>query len=291
MDTIDAIDSILKGLDEMNPIVKNGYISHKDLDVLMTKLEKLSQIATQTKVKFLTTPSIGLDVIFPAIHTVKLFLDASNAGSLALVSKTMYESMVLNFTQSEIDLYILMYYILNPKCTYNVNIEFAVDGKDILVPIPANIIALRRLRFTMTREEYFETYEHAFFKEDVVYLAYNKQNSFQRIFRVCVFCKEFLDSEYHYTCEKKYHESSSAKNGNCRQEDWTKRHKYNINYVCPELEYLVDHTKQKMPLSMIHKCGGQFEHRGISYEQGHPYDHSRCTSCDMSYVFHKLDYS
>ncbi len=173
-----SINTLIAYIDNIYTSIKNRYVSHDDLDILINKLDTLLKISLKSKNLFLTELHYGLDTLFPAIEHLKLFLDVEDLGAIALVSKTIYNLMVINFTKLQTEIYILKYYIKN--CKYDVNINFVVKGQKLLVPIPANIIALKKLRLTIGFEEYFKTYNHILLRADFVYLN-NIQNRVQFI--------------------------------------------------------------------------------------------------------------
>ncbi len=163
-----SIDKLIEYIDKISPYIKNKYATPDDLDILINKLDTLLNISIQSKKLLVIEQHYGLDVIFPAIEHLKLFLDDEDLGALALVSKTLYDLMVINFTQFKIDICILKHYI--KSCKYDVNIKFVVFGQHLFVPIPANIIALQKLRLIIGFDEYFKTYNYILLKTDFVTL-------------------------------------------------------------------------------------------------------------------------
>ncbi len=163
-----SIDKLIKYIDNISPYIKNKYATPDDLDILINKLDTLLNISKCSKNLLSIEQHYGLDVIFPAIEHLQLFLNVEDLGALALVSKTLYDLMVINFTQFKIDIYILKYYI--KTCKYDVNINFVVYGQELSVPIPANIIALQKLRLIIGFEEYYKTYRYILLKSDHIIL-------------------------------------------------------------------------------------------------------------------------
>ncbi len=240
-----SIDSLITNIDNITSSIKNRYVSHHDLDILINKLDTLLKVSLQSKNLFAIEKHYGLDVIFPAIEHLKLFLDVEDLGAIALVSKTLYDLIVMNFTKLRTDIYILKYYIKNNK--YDVNINFIVKGQQLLVPIPANIIALQKLRLIIGFEEYFKTYNYILLKSDLVSLKNTRlqflnDDMFMEYVNVvledfnnlnwCIDCEIIVTNCCeHWMCGRKYRNNYYK----CQPPKY-------IKYLQPELQYYA--TKQ-----------------------------------------------
>ncbi len=240
-----SIDSLITNIDNITSSIKNRYVSHDDLDILINKLDTLLKVSMHSKNLFITEKHYGLDVIFPAIEHLKLFLDVEDLGAIALVSKTLYDLMVINFTKLRTDIYILKHYIKMYK--YDVNINFVVYGQKILVPIPVNIVALQKLRLIIGFEAYFKTYNYILLKCDFASLKnarmqFLNDDMFMEYINIvlvdfinlnwCIDCETIVTSWCeHRTCERKYENNSYE----------LQPSKY-IKYLQPELQYYA--TKQ-----------------------------------------------
>jgi hypothetical protein len=234
------MNTLITNIDNITLSIKNRYVSHDELDMLINKLDTLLNISIQSKKLLSTGPHYGLDVIFPAMEHLKLFLYMEDLGSIALVSKTLYDLMVINFTQLQIDICILKYYI--KMCKYDVNINFVVFGQELSVPIPVNIIALQKLRLLIGFDEYFKNYNYILLKSDFVslkkvkvrflnddmFMEYTNMvlNDFVNL-NWCIHCETIVTNWCeHRQCEYKYQ----------KNDDKCQPGKY-IKYLQPELQY------------------------------------------------------
>ncbi len=262
--------SITKIIGEINVIknpVKNGYISIKDLDILIENLGPLLDSAINAKNRMITTPHYGLDVIFPAINHLILFLDAEDLGSIALVSKTLHNLMVSNFTQLQTEIFILQHYVGNHAYNFNINIDFLVNDKKITIPLNIKMIKFKQIRKMVGYEKFQQLYgqnPHRFFRDDYIsQMSKNNEISYYRTI-LCLFCeKPNLYYEDHKNCAANYNENSPIKYSNFDNIKIVRHYNLTINYLHPELEYLaIQILKQNMPDKMKKTCNGIFVDRG-----------------------------
>ncbi len=248
-----SVSLLTRDIINIHTTIKNKYVSYDELNDLIINLDSLLKLSTRSKHSMLTEPNYGLDVIFPAINHLQMFLSEEDFGSIALVSKTLYNLMVLNFTQLQTELYIIKYYIKN--CKYNVNINFNVNGQLLSVPIPVNIIMLKKLRGLIGCEKYFEKNTFIFSKLDLLYIIFNKYEQINKSYYVCVFCEKFISNhDEHERCKMDFYDNSLIKYPNGIISHGAYMPSYKIDYIRPELEYLARKTKQQMPPRMRTRC-------------------------------------
>ncbi len=288
------ITSAIQTIKNIGPIIKNKYISYEDLDTMINELDLLLKISIQSKYSMLTEPNYGLDVIFPAINHLTLFLDAEDLGSIALVSKTLHNLMVINFGQKQTNIFIAEHYISNKKYNYKVNIDFIVDEQKLSIPINVKTIFHKKLRILIGHEKYFELYDKIFFKDDIIYLINKNEGVTTYYTFVCLFCENpNYDENEHKSCLMNYYEQSSFNypdfenhlNKFHRSYDCSS-YNYYKNYICPEKEYLImERLKNNTPTQIIETCNKEFD--GIGYI---PYGNKNCSRCNYPYMMHTSYY-
>ncbi len=280
-----SVSLLTRDIINIHPIIKNKYVSYDELDELIVNLDSLLKLSIQSKHSMLTEPNYGLDVIFPAINHLQLFLDEEDLGTIALISKTLYNLMVLNFTSIRTEIYIIKHYIKHYK--YNVNIDFNINEKILSVPIPVNIVKLKQLRNLIGCEEYFKKHIFIFSKLDLLYIVFNKNEPINKSYCVCVFCEKFiLDHDKHERCKMDFYDNSLIKYPNDIISHGAYIPTYKIDYIRPDLEHLIRQTKQQMPPRM-RRCNGKFD---TKYRGHKPNDNDLCNLCYMQHVFHTLSY-
>lgn len=204
------IDTIKK-YDNICSIINNKYVNIDELKTFIMKTELLLDIAKKTMEYLKSTPQLGLEIIFPVIEHLKLFLTDADMGTIALVSKTLYNLMVSNYGQLNIEIFIAKHYIDNVAYNYNIYKEFYVprrygDGfrndsvvrfgrnnniiseeTTIVMPLHIKLIALKKLRQLLGPELYFVEHKIIFFKSDIIHLHKHKYALDEQM-GVCVFC-------------------------------------------------------------------------------------------------------
>ena len=206
-----SIQHIISSLKKLTPTIKNKYVSHDNLAMLIGELNELLVIAQTSQDEMLIGPHVGLDIIFPAIGHLKLYLDDWDLGAIALTSKTLYNLMVLNFTELVTTINILKHYILGNYYSHIVNIKY---NDELFVPIPVNIIMHRQLRNIVGCEEYFEITipkghghcnGYAFYFDDILHCHKKNNITINLMNLVCVFCKKFKYDNDHANCAIDYY--------------------------------------------------------------------------------------
>ncbi len=257
------ITAIIKEINTITPIIKNKYISYDDLNNLISNMELFLKMAITSKNSMLSDLHVGLDVIFPAIDHLKLFLGKPDLGAIALVSKTLYDLMIKQFTQVKTDIFILQHYITNKNYDHDVNVNFVVNGQQVLVPINASAIAHKKLRILIGHTKYLKLYKkvgYSFFKDDFIYNFYkgNKIKIYDSI--LCIFCQKlnFYHSEHLY-CAFEYHNNAEKKYPEFEKITTFVGYNMPLNNICPELEYLaIENLKINMPSAMKYSCKGVY---------------------------------
>ncbi len=288
------ITKTIQAIKNIGPIIKNKYISHEDLDTIINELDLLLKISIQSKHSMLTEPNYGLDVIFPAINHLQMFLNECDLGSIALVSKTLYNLMIINFTQKQTNVFIAKHYIINENYDYKINVDFIVDEQKLSIPINVKTIFHKKLRLLIGYEKYFETYEKVFFKDDIIYLM-NKNKGVTIYYTfVCLFCeKPNCDADEHKSCIINYYNQNSFNYPDFENhlKQFYRANKFNYydeykNYICPEKEYLtLGKLKNNIPTKMIETCNKKFD--GIGYI---PHENKNCGRCKYPYMMHTSYY-
>lgn len=214
---------------DITPTIKNKYVYVNDLQLFAQNLEHILNIAT-TSINKINENKINLHNLCPVFDNIKKFLNNNDIGSISLVSKQFYNSMVNKYTQFKIDLYIIGHYLCNPIYDYDVNIKFKFNNsKNIPInkinsttPINIKYVKLRQLRLKIGEELYFKKYNVVFFNEDLKYIAinYGMINFTNTLY--CVFCKdnkfEICDDQIklydHDCCKNKIIDKYNFCNGN-----------------------------------------------------------------------------
>lgn len=291
-----SIQHIITSLKKVTPTIKNKYVSYDDLKMLIGELNELLVIAQTSQDEMIVEPYIGLDVIFPAIEHLKLYLNSWDLGAIALTSKTLYNLMVLNFTELVTSINILKHYILGNHYRHIVNIKF---NDELFVPIPVNIIMHRQLRNIVGCEEYFKITipkghghctGYAFYLDDILHCyKINNNITIDLMNLVCVFCKKFKYDNNHANCANDYYGEEitipdRVHNGILKPMCYTYRgsNKLKIKYMFPELEYIEKNKKHKMLDEMRGTCNGKFN-KDI-------YTNNVCSSCHTLAFYHNLNY-
>jgi hypothetical protein len=277
-----TITSIIKDIDTISPNIKNKYVSLDELQLLQDKMETFLEIITTSKNSILRDKHYGLDVIFPAMDHLKLFLDVEDLGAIALVSKTLYDLMVKQFTHFNIDVYILNHYISNKIYDYDVNINFIVQGQPISVPINIDLISHRKLRMLIGHKKYIllKGGYKALSKDDFIYV-FNKNKEIRTYNTViCIFCEKLnLYHDEHTHCALEYHNNSPIKYTNFENITTFGRYLIKTNPICPELEFIaLQNLKKNIPIKMKSTCKGV-------YTDG---DIDRCLKCGIKKHIHLL---
>ncbi len=211
------IIKIMRALDDIQHPIKNKYVQVDELTNFIEKTEKILKMAIDSRNFLLTNTQPSLDVIFPAMDHLKLFITDADMGAIALVSKNLYNLMFSHYGESNVDIFITKHYIDNDAYDYSVDVNYnTMVPKDInknnhiqqygelpkdsfhFIPdtyiegkmsLKVKIIALKKLRKLIGPELYYSEYKIVFFKDDIIYLylKYNEEkipyNS-----KVCMFC-------------------------------------------------------------------------------------------------------
>jgi hypothetical protein len=291
-----SISNIITSLKTITPTIKNKYVSHHDLKMLIGELNELLVIAQTSQDEMIGEPHVGLDVIFPAIGNLKLYLNSWDLGAIALTSKTLYDLMVLNFTELVTSINILKHYILGNHYYHIVNIKF---NDELFVPIPVNIIMHRQLRNIIGCEEYFKIIipnghyhctGYAFYMEDILHCYKIKNNiTIDLLNLVCVFCKKFKYDNDHNNCAIDYYGEEFTKiiilnNDVLRPmyHNYRGSNTLKTKYMFPELEHIEKNKKHKMLDKMKDTCNGKFN-KDICVNK-------QCPSCHTLTFYHNLNY-
>lgn len=291
-----SIQHIILSLKNITPTIKNKYVSHDNLAMLIGELNELLVIAQTSQDEMLIGHHVGLDIIFPAIGHLKLYLDSWDWGAIALTSKTLYNLMVLNFTELVTTINILKHYILGNYYSHIVNIKF---NDELFVPIPVNIIMHRQLGNIVGCKEYFEiTIPHrhghctgyAFYLDDILHCYKIKNNITINLMNlVCVFCKKFKYDNNHDNCANDYYGEEitipdRVHNGILKPmcHNYRGSNALKTKYMFPELEYIEKNKKHKMLDEMRGTCNGKFN-KDI-------YTNNVCSSCHTLAFYHNLNY-
>ncbi len=255
----------IKILDDIHQPIKNKYVGIDELTTFIEKTEILLKLAIESKNFLLTNILPSLDVIFPAIDHLKLFLSDADMGAIALVSKNLYNLMISNYGKLNVDIYIAKHYIDNDAYDYSVDVNYhTMVPKDInhnnhirqygelpknefhhirntfikgKIPLKVKTIALKRLRKLIGAELYFSEHKIIFFKDDIMYLYDKYEETIPDNSKVCMFC-------YNLKCRR---------HGFCYQEfvDKTKRDILFDNHVKnatldKEFKYFLHHLNKGM---------------------------------------------
>lgn len=226
---------------------------------------------------------VGLDVIFPAMDHLKLFLGEPDLGAIALVSKTLHNLMIKQFTQVKTDVFILQHYITNKNYDYDVNVNFVVNGEQISVPMDVTTIAHKKLRILIGQKKHNKLYKkdlHDFSKDNLIRTFYKKKRIEIYDTIICVFCEKpnFYHEEHKY-CAYEYHNTAKKKYPDF--EKITKYVDYNVivNFIRPDLEYIaLRNLKANMPIKMKYTCKGV-------YVVG---NHDTCSKCGIYKHIHDI---
>ncbi len=276
-----TITSIISNIDKITPIIKNKYISYDELQLLQDNIEPFLQMIINSKNSIASNLHVGLDILFPAMDHLKLFLEESDLGSIALVSKTLYNLMIKHFTQFKIDVSILHHYMSNDNYKYNVDVNFFVQGQKLLVPINAQVIAHKKARTLFGYKKYLENGGYyKCFKDDFIH-DFNKEGEIRNYNTiVCIFCeKPNLYHDEHTHCAFEYYNNDWIKYPNFDKITNIARYKIKYNCICPELEYLtLQNLKINMPTKMKFTC------KGI-YNEG---KNNTCSKCGILQHIHDI---
>ncbi len=137
--------------------IKNKYVALDDLTTYIEKTENLLKLAIELRNFLLTNTQPSLDVIFPAMDHLKLFIPDIDKGAIALVSKTLHKLMVLHFGESNVDIFIAKHYIDNDAYDYFVDVNFhTMVPKDI--NIKNHIQQFTKLPKGITPDNYGQQY-------------------------------------------------------------------------------------------------------------------------------------
>jgi len=278
-----SIDTLTNYIDTITPTIKNKYVAYNDLNLLIEKMGSLLKVTIDSKNSILSEPHYGLDIIFPAIHYLKLFLDEEDLGSIALVSKKLYNLMVSNFTQLKVDICILHHYIKNSVYDYDVNINFVVEGQNLLVPINISDIANKKLRILIGYEGYWQLYKDvrsSYFRDDYIELYHETKEIRYYDTIVCIFCKKLnLYRDEHTHCAFEYYENTSNKYPDFENIKNIQFFDHGYINIFPELEYYaIQKLKTKMPIKMKYTCKGLYT-EGIDYS---------CSQCGINENIHNI---
>ncbi len=258
-----TITSIIKNIDKITPIIKNKYVSYDELQLLVNKTELFLKVAKNSMNSMLCDTHYGLDLLFPAMDHLKLFLKESDLGVIALISKTLYNLMVKHFTQCKIDISILQHYISNDSYKYNVDIDFVVQERKFSVPINIKSITHKKLQNLIGRDEYLKLYgklHYRFSKDDYINM-FSKKNQIGLYNNVlCFFCeKPNLYHKEHSHCAFEYHSNAKIKYPDFEKITEIIQYMPVENNICPELEYLaIENLKINMPTKMKFTCKGVY---------------------------------
>ncbi len=279
-----SITKIINDIDTIRNPVKNGYVACDDLDILIINLDSLLKSAVNAKNRMILSPHYSLDVLFPAIEHLRLFLNSEDLGAIALVSKTLYNLMVLNFTQLQTEIFILEHYVANYVYFKSyANIDFIVNNQKITIPLNIRMIKFKQIRMLIGFEKYQQLYgrnPHRFFKDDfIISMIQNDEIGYYQTI-LCIFCeKPNLCYEDHKNCAIDYQKISPIKCQNFENIKSGKHYTLSINYLHPELEYLaIQHLKENMPNAMKITCKGK-------YYDGY---NQTCFKCSMFKHVHTL---
>ncbi len=283
-----TLTSIVKGINEITPTIKNKYVSYDDLNELICNMESFLKIAIASKNSMLSDLHYGLDILFPAMDHLKLFLEETDLGAIALVSKTLYNLMIKQFTQVKTEVFILHHYISHPNYDYDVNVNFIVDGQQISVPIGVTSVAQKRLRILIghTNHNKFCNKKckkglNDFSKNDLI-KSFNKKKRIELYDTIlCVFCEKpnFYYEEHSYCAYEYNNNTSNEKYPDFRK--ITKISKYNVifNFINPGLEHVaLQNLKTNMPTKMKYTCKGV-------YVEG---KHDTCSKCGIFKHIHDI---
>ncbi len=258
-----TIISIMEDIDTITPIIKNKYVSYDELQLLVNKIESFLEMGKKSMNSMMSDTHYGLDILFPAMDHLKLFLEESDLGAISLVSKTLSNLMVNYFTQFKIDFYILQHYISNNNYKYNVDINFIVQEKKFSISKNIKTIMHKKLYSLIGRDEYIKLHGkslYRFSKDDFIYLYYkgNEIRDYNNI--ICIFCEKlnFYHRE-HSHCAFEYHNNAIIKYPNFEKITDISSYFACENNVCPELEYLaIENLKKNMPTKMKFTCKGVY---------------------------------
>ncbi len=205
-------------LDDIQQPIKNKYVTIDDLATYIEKTEKILKLAKESMDFLLTNTQPSLDVIFPAMDHLKLFLSDVDRGAIALVSKNLYNLMISHFGESNVDIFIAKHYIDNDAYDYSVDVNYnTMVPRDInknnyiqkygglshslhcvvdvyikgKFPLKVKTIARKRLRKLIGQELYFSEHKIVFSKEDIMYLYLKYNELIPYNSKVCIFCYNF----------------------------------------------------------------------------------------------------
>ena len=119
---------LLQSMKDIYPIIQNKYISVEELKNIITEMNLLLYVSIKSFDYMSNTTSLGLDVLFPVLEHLVLFISQADIGALALVSKTLYDQLSLTCTSQKIEICILYHYIHNDIYNKEVNIKFITKG-------------------------------------------------------------------------------------------------------------------------------------------------------------------
>ncbi len=235
-DKVPIVSPIFKAiqiLDDIHQPIKNKYVGIDELTTFIEKTEKILKLAIESKNFLLTNTLPSLDVIFPAIDHLKLFLSDADMGAIALVSKNLYNLMVSNYGELNVDIFVAKHYVDNDAYDYSVDVNYhTMVPKDInrnnhirqygelpknefhhirntfikgKIPLKVKTIALKRLRKLIGAELYFSEHKIIFFKDDIMYLYLKYDETIPYNSKVCMFCynSDCLD---HVLCYREFAE-------------------------------------------------------------------------------------
>ena len=203
-------------LDDIHKPIKNKYVGIDDLTNFIEKTEILLQLAIDSKNFLLTNIIPSLNVIFPAIEHLNLFLSDADIGALALVSTNLYDLLISTYGELKIDICIAKHHIENDAYDYSVDVNFCTlipsntDQNDLIqkigefakegpyfvqdthikskIPLKVKTIALKRLRKLIGQDLYFSEHKIIFFKDDIMYLYDKYEEIIPNNSKVCMFC-------------------------------------------------------------------------------------------------------
>lgn len=281
------IQQIVSYIQDLHLPIKNKYISIADLNLFIDELEPILKSAINSRDTILNGFHPSLDIIFPAMSHLKLFLTDWEMGSLLLVSKKIYQSMVTECGQLQVDICIIEYY-LKDIAKSTINIDFNVQDKIIAVPISSSIIAKRKLRIAIGPKLFFEKYNHIFFSADIEYLI-NKEKSANIVFStlVCIFCGKTKNiNDDHRLCLGTHIKNITTDIlPTIPHYSFEKEHIKKDNFVYPQLELIAnEYRKKNMPERMLTTCKGRFSYTG------QPAYSKPCYKCKLPYFIHCVDY-
>jgi hypothetical protein len=104
------IIKVMKLLDEIHLPIKHKYVGIEDLKNFIEKTEILLKLDIESMDYLLTNKLPSLDIIFPAIEHLNLFLSDADIGAIALVSTNLHNLMVSNFGKLKIDICVAKHY-------------------------------------------------------------------------------------------------------------------------------------------------------------------------------------